>query len=391
MSLDDENVATLAEIVPTLELAADSNYDISEELDVPREMPEIESLRRGEMNPNWNGKYIPLNTKQVSQPKIDDVYGKCDTLNVVITGLTGSGKSGLTNAFLGKKRGDKDFAEEGSDIMKQCTEKVEGRQACREQPFALKIWDTPGLKDGTKDQKKYLDQIDIIWKRYSSWDIIIYCIKVDTRFVSGKDNPNLTAMMKLKKKFGNEFWRQTVIALTFANTIESLNPEWPDDHKTKVEKFREKIDEFKTQIRVTLKDYVGVATEIADNIQVIPAGYSTIPLLFDGRRWFSLLWFQCLNTIPIEKQNTFINKFKNRIVRKKEADVRGNERKIVLTDDFIPEALLEQQRKYKLRGALIGTLGGPLAVLTVPLGIACGEQYAEAMHKKQLSNTQPEN
>ena len=377
--------------VNSIELAADTNYDAlsgSGKSDCLREPTEIESLRCGEINPNWNEKFIPLETEKISQQRVTEVYENCTTVNIMITGLTGSGKSGLTNAFLGKKRGEEGFAEEGSDIRKRCTVRVEGRQACREQPFSLKIWDTPGLKDGTKEQEKYLKEMYVIWKRYSFGDLIIYCIKVDTRFVSGKHNPNLKAMKKLQKKFGNEFWRKTVIVLTFANLIESLNPEWPDNHEEKIMAFQAKIDEFKTQIRINLKDYIGVATEIADNIQVIPAGYSTIPLLFDERRWFSLLWFQCLNTIPIKKQRAFQQVFQDRIVRGREADVRGNERKIVLTDAFVPEKLLELERTYELRGGLIGMLGGPFALLTVPLGVVCGKKHAEAVHKKQLNNTE---
>ncbi len=110
------------------------------------------------------------------------------------------------------------------------------------------------------------------------------------------------------------FWRKTVIVLTFANTIESLNPEWPDNHEEKIVAFQAKIDEFKTQIRTNLRDYIGVAREIADKIKVIPASHSTIPLLFDERRWFSLLWFHCLNTIPIDKQKAFIQFYQDRIV-----------------------------------------------------------------------------
>ncbi len=181
-NVDSAKVSTLADTSvdstrdPTVELA-DTNYDAlsgSGKSDGPREPTENDSLRYGEMNPNWNGKYIPAETDKISPNKITEIYENCQTVNILITGLTGSGKSGLTNAFLGKKRGEEGFATEGSDIRSRCTVRVEGRRACREQPFSLKIWDTPGLKDGTKEQEKYLKEMYTIWKRYSFGDLIIY-------------------------------------------------------------------------------------------------------------------------------------------------------------------------------------------------------------------------
>ncbi len=84
--------------------------------------------------------------------------------------------------------------------------------------------------------------------------------------------------------------------------------------------------------------------------------------------------------------------FQDRIVRGREADVRGNERKIVLTDAFVPEKLLELERTYKLRGGLIGMLGPMEAHLRCSqfhcMGAVCGKKHAEAVHKKQLNNTE---
>ncbi len=153
-TLADTNVDSTRD--PTVELA-DTNYDAlsgSGKSDGPREPTENDSLRYGEMNPHWNGKYIPAETDKISPHKITEIYENCQTVNILITGLTGSGKSGLTNAFLGKKRGEEGFAAEGSDIKSRCTVRVEGRRVCREQPFSLKIWDTPGFKDGTIRSKK---------------------------------------------------------------------------------------------------------------------------------------------------------------------------------------------------------------------------------------------
>ena len=67
---------------------------------------------------------------------------RVQTLNIMITSKTGSGKTCLINGLVGRKVG-----EEGEELTRMTThvERIE---------FSLngtkaKIWDTPGLQDGT--------------------------------------------------------------------------------------------------------------------------------------------------------------------------------------------------------------------------------------------------
>ena len=254
-----------------LETAADkqSNSDpVAEQLEAAnncddgfRLMSEEDMIKSGEIDELSYLGQAPDELKELleKQGKIMAVYENIRDLNILITGVTGSGKSTLVNAFLGHN-----IATEGHEISRRGTLGVKGIKSVREQKIGIKVWDTLGLMDGRKEQKRYLKEILVVWEKYQPGDLVIFCVKVDTRFVDGIENSNVQAMIKLKKKCGQEFWRKTIIVLTFANTIESLHPEWGNTspvHKAK--QFQKVIQEYRKVIRKNLIDHVGVAQEIA--------------------------------------------------------------------------------------------------------------------------------
>ena len=98
------------------------------------------------------------------QQRVQDALKQLTNLNILITGLTGSGKSSLTNVFLGKKDGETGAVKEGEAIEEGCTKQVRGRGCVKNQQSGIKIWDTPGLVDGTAKEKQYLDEMKCLWK-----------------------------------------------------------------------------------------------------------------------------------------------------------------------------------------------------------------------------------
>ena len=151
----------------------------------------------------------------------------------------------------------------------------------------------------------------------------IYCIRLlDIRFVRGESNPDVRAMRKLTEIFGNEFWSNTIIVLTFANILEPLNVEWkrfsPDD---KGKAFTAKIEQWKEQIQEILIGDVQVPEAIVKSISMIPAGHYGEPHLPGRRFWLSTLWWYSLGTIQIpEKQAALVEINCNRL--KREVDVK---------------------------------------------------------------------
>jgi len=84
----------------------------------------------------------------------------------------------------------------------------------------IRVWDTPGLRDddddegGTGNDEKYLAKM--ISKITEKLDLVIFCLKMnDTRFLRD-DKETFRIVMT---HFGEELWKNAVIALTFANTV----------------------------------------------------------------------------------------------------------------------------------------------------------------------------
>ena len=319
--------------------------------------------------------------------RVQDALTQLANLNILITGLTGSGKSSLANAFLGKKHGERGAAKEGEDIEEGCTKHVRGRASAREEQSGITIWDTPGLIDGSAKEQEYLEEMQCFWKRKNRYDLVIFCIKAGTRFVLGKDNNDVKAMTMLNKKFGQEFWKNAVIVLTFANNIESNNPTWRSIPQAEKEaKFEDKIKKFEVQIKENMK-YVGVKQESIDRIQVVPAGHRCIPSGLEGRKWFTNLFMKCLKTIPTSKgQASFLGHNLDRITIEGEFS-SCPQCDIILQEDFIPAELLRLRKEYARNGGLIGMLGGPLGLITIPLGWWAGARYGEAEYVRQLTRT----
>ncbi len=170
---------------------------------------------------------------------------------------------------------DDHAAKEGGSIKARCTTEVTMHPEIRN-GVSITVLDSPGLQDGTTDHDKYLQQIKL--KCSQQLDLTMYCITmVDKRFVRGSKNPDVVAMEKLTKEFGSKFWKNTIIVLTHANTMEAFNVELSKEDKAKA--FEAKVEEWKDQIRSILIDDIKVPQQIVHGIRIVPAGHARKPNL----------------------------------------------------------------------------------------------------------------
>ncbi len=233
---------------------------------------------------------------------VDKWWLSSNTISVFVSGKTGTGKSTLVNALLGEK-----VAKEGDTLdpetseVKSFTEKI--------QEIDVTVWDSPGLQDGTKNEDKYLE--DIKSKCNGKIDLLLYCISMNaTRFMSGCRD--IEAMNKLTKILGPEIWENAMIILTSANKeIRSLKKMLPDPEA----KFNERLKEWRTTIVQYLRKDVGISSEVAHNIPILPAGRIEIPfLLEDHRPWLSHLWIESLAATKMKAQPALIKMNINRLI-----------------------------------------------------------------------------
>ncbi|XP_031571343.1 uncharacterized protein LOC116305547 [Actinia tenebrosa] len=193
------------------------------------------------------------------------------TLNLLIIGKTGVGKSRLVNALVGKK-----VAKEGR-TLDPCTSEVTSYKVDIER-VTVTVWDSPGLQDGTRKEAKYIEDMK---KKIKDVALIIYCVKMDdTRF----HDEDKKAIRILTEEFGKEVWKHAVVALTFANRVED------PDGEEELEYFQSHLEEWKRQFREYFAS-VGVDPEVC--VPVIPVGNVKSMCLPDGQNWLSDLWLEC--------------------------------------------------------------------------------------------------
>ena len=211
---------------------------------------------------------------------------KSKRLEILLTGRCGSGKSSLVNCLLQEKRA---MERHGVNAM---TKEVSSYTITTKDHFEIVVWDSPGLCDGSKDERRYLAEIK---EKCSNVDLIIYCINAATTRLALLYRPeetyesDLSAIQKLTKTLGVEMWSHAVFVLTFGNKLEALlKCKHPSSELES--KLKEKIENWRTGIREALK-YARVPQEVVINIPIEPAGHACKRHLPGWNHWLGVLWF----------------------------------------------------------------------------------------------------
>ena len=236
------------------------------------------------------------------------------SMEILITGRTGTGKSTLVNALVGKR-----MAPTGSDLQIN-TKYVTSYEATTNEGMKIVVWDSPGLEDNSEDEERYLREMK---ENCSNVDIIIYCLDVSAARaqLGGADKEqmkDLCAIKKLTEKFGRDLWGHSIFVLTRANALEAMLNVGSDLEK----KFKERLEDWERRIHAALEEE-DVPTDIAKGVPVKPAGHPKKPHLPGNKYWLSSLWFDFTQRAKSESQSMFTNMNQHRL--KKEEDVTAED------------------------------------------------------------------
>ena len=303
------------------------------------------------------------------------------SVSIFLTGKTGSGKSTLVNAIVGE-----DVAKEG-DEPDPMTAEVTCHPLTRD-GITLKVWDSPGLQDGTGQEERYIQDMKTKCKEV---DLYLLCINIYDSPRFNRASPEIQAIKKLTEAFGPSMWENAAIALTFANRIAEKNQPMTeaqanikraenrisllerqgmkdsdemkeaekkrDEEKTELENlFSDKIREWDEGIRQLLKTEVNLDPERVDAVEIVPAGYREPLSLPDRPYWLSTFWFSVLSSTHRRAQPALLHLNRKRIV---ESPEQVSERDV---DKHLHDQLVIFTEKGAEAGGAWGSAGRGLLV-----------------------------
>lgn len=201
-------------------------------------------------------------------------------IRILVTGKTGTGKSSLINGLIGEN-----VTEEGSSLDPTTTEVEQFKRIVRGVPML--VFDSPGLQDGTENEKEYLLDME---RKCKKVDLVLYTMKMTDKRLHSED---VEAMKKLTNAFGEKFWESAMFVMTFANEVR--NPEKPDEEEENMIFFRERLDKWKVKLPNTLEKELKISKEVARHVPVVPVGYYKNIHLPGRRFWFSQFWKSTLD------------------------------------------------------------------------------------------------
>ena len=295
---------------------------------------------RGGWSASGSALYRPLKEKASStlEALVRVAWANQTELRILVTGKTGEGKSTLVNGILGEE-----VAVEGAGSIR-CTAKVEEfKRMIQDVPVTVFV--SPGLQDNTGNEEAYLREMRETCQRLS---LVLYCTKMTNTRLTDNDKH---AMKKLTRAFGEEFWKYSILVLTFANQElvsrrderdEDTGPEphFYDDEGWKIlekKRFEGRLKIWQHNFYYFLIKDIGVSEGIVRRIPVLPTGdhkrtyKNREPLrLPDRENWFVEFWKACC--LRVKEMGLFLHINSHRMIADETNKVTRNE--VIYSSDY---------------------------------------------------------
>ena len=216
------------------------------------------------------------------------------SINVLVTGRSGTSKSVLINGILGRE-----VVKERHGVVNMARSSSLEFYTSNIDEVQINVWVSSQLQDGSvTDEGNYLHDLKA---KCSKVDLVLYCLKMtETRFTPG--NPDDQAITKITQTLGHEVWNKTIFVLTYANVAAQIDfdsQKYFDSQNfdsTTKSRFKKSILQWKNVLQTTVSSAAGMP-QSSFNIKVVPAGHYNAPHLPDREYWLSVFWFECSDAL----------------------------------------------------------------------------------------------